>query len=113
MRLKRYEVIDLAGAISQVKCELGLGAIVLSTRIIHKSGGLFRLAGKPLVEVIAVADRRESQRLSLTGAVMSRDPGLVEPALAAAELAAVSALTERRRVGLITLDAYRTAAEQL
>ena len=82
MHLKRYEVVDMAEAISQIKRDLGPDAIILSTRTIHKRGGIFRPVDKPLLEVIAAADPRESQGPDPTGSVVSRDAGLVDPALA-------------------------------
>jgi flagellar biosynthesis protein FlhF len=82
MHLKRYEVVDMAEAISQIKRDLGPDAIILSTRTIHKRGGIFRLVDKPLLEVIAAADPRESQRPDPPGSGVSRDAGLVDPALA-------------------------------
>lgn len=80
MHLKRYEVVDMAEAISQIKRDLGPDAIILSTRTIHKRGGIFRLAGKPLLEVIAAADPQEFQTPNPIGSVVSRDAGLAGPA---------------------------------
>src|SRR6266498_404084 len=79
MHLKRYEVVDMAEAISQIKRDLGPDAIILSTRTIHKRGGIFRLAGKPLLEVIAAADPQEFQKPNPIGSVVSRDAGLASP----------------------------------
>jgi flagellar biosynthesis GTPase FlhF len=56
MHLKRYEVVDIGDAITQIKRDLGADAIILSTRTLRKRSGLFSLVGKPLLEVIAAAD---------------------------------------------------------
>jgi flagellar biosynthesis protein FlhF len=79
MHLKRYEVVDMAEAISQIKRDLGPDAIILSTRTVHKRGGIFRLAGKPLLEVIAAADPPAGQKLIPMGSVVVRGAGLVGP----------------------------------
>lgn len=68
MHLKRYEVSDMGEAITQIKRDLGPDAIILSTRTIHKRSGLFRLAGKPLLEVIAAVDPQSGEEVTLPSA---------------------------------------------
>jgi flagellar biosynthesis GTPase FlhF len=56
MHLKRYEIVNIGDAITQIKHDLGPDTIILSTRTLRKRSGLFSLVGKPLLEVIAAAD---------------------------------------------------------
>ncbi|GJL53249.1 MAG: flagellar biosynthesis protein FlhF [Nitrospirales bacterium] len=62
MKLKRFEALTLQGALQSVKAELGPDAVIVSTRRIHKGGGLFGLLSQPVVEVTAAVDRTKKQR---------------------------------------------------
>ncbi|MBI3328371.1 MAG: hypothetical protein HYZ81_16910, partial [Nitrospinae bacterium] len=66
MHLKRYEVADMGEAMSQIKRDLGLDAIILSTRKIRKRTGKFSLVGQPLYEVIAAAEPQGLQTSSIS-----------------------------------------------
>jgi flagellar biosynthesis protein FlhF len=79
MHLKRYEVVDLSDAIAQIKRDLGPDAIVLSTRTIRQRGGLFRLGGKPLLEVIAAVDPQSSEATAPPAAEASHGIGYAPP----------------------------------
>lgn len=58
MKLKRFEALTLQEALQAVKAELGPDAVVVSTRRVTKSGGLFGLFSQPMVEVTAAVDRQ-------------------------------------------------------
>ena len=62
MKLKRFEALTLQGALQSVKDELGPDAVIVSTRRVHKGGGLFGLLSQPVVEVTAAVDRGKKQR---------------------------------------------------
>jgi len=62
MKLKRFEALTLQGALQSVKAELGPDAVIVSTRRIHKGGGLFGLLSQPVVEVTAAVDRGKKQK---------------------------------------------------
>jgi flagellar biosynthesis protein FlhF len=72
MHLKRYEVVDMADAVAQIKRDLGPDAIILSTRPLPKRSGLFRLGGKPLLEVIAASDPQNAAEVTSLAATASR-----------------------------------------
>ncbi len=57
MKLKRFEALTLQGALRSVRDELGPDAVIVSTRRVHKGGGLFGLLSQPVVEVTAAVDR--------------------------------------------------------
>ena len=61
MKLKRFEALTLQGALQSVKDELGPDAVIVSTRRVHKGGGLFGLLSQPVVEVTAAVDRAKKQ----------------------------------------------------
>jgi flagellar biosynthesis protein FlhF len=56
MKLKRFEALTLQEALQAVKAELGLDAVIVSTRRITKNGGLFGLLTQRMVEVTAAVD---------------------------------------------------------
>ena len=62
MKLKRFEALTLQGALQSVKAELGPDAVIVSTRRVHKGGGLFGLLSQPVVEVTAAVDRGKKQK---------------------------------------------------
>ncbi len=62
MKLKRFEALTLQGALRSVKDELGPDAVIVSTRRIHKGGGLFGLLSQPVVEVTAAVDRGKKSK---------------------------------------------------
>ena len=59
MKLKRFEALTLQGALQAVKAELGPDAVIVSTRRVHKGGGLFGLMSQPVVEMTAAIDRHK------------------------------------------------------
>ncbi|GAB4255263.1 MAG: flagellar biosynthesis protein FlhF [Deferrisomatales bacterium] len=56
MRVKKYQAVDMAEALRQIKEELGPEAVILSTRQIKPGRGVFGMLGRPLLEVTAAAD---------------------------------------------------------
>ncbi|MGB0909865.1 MAG: flagellar biosynthesis protein FlhF [Nitrospirales bacterium] len=62
MKLKRFEALTLQGALQSVKDELGPDAVIVSTRRVHKGGGLFGLLSQPVVEVTAAVDRSKKPK---------------------------------------------------
>ena len=62
MKLKRFEALTLQGALRSVKAELGPDAVIVSTRRVHKGGGLFGLLSQPVVEVTAAIDRTKESK---------------------------------------------------
>ena len=56
MKLKRFEALTLQEALQAVKAELGLDAVIVSTRRITKNGGLLGLLTQRMVEVTAAVD---------------------------------------------------------
>jgi len=57
MHIKRFEATTMAEALRQVRKEFGADALVLSTRSVHKSKGIFGRLARPVVEVTAAVDR--------------------------------------------------------
>lgn len=57
MKLKRFEALSLQEALHAVKAELGPDAVIVSSRRIQKSGGLFGLLSQTVIEVTAAVDR--------------------------------------------------------
>ncbi len=57
MKLKRFEALSLQEALQAVKAELGPDAVIVSSRRIQKSGGLFGLLSQSVIEVTAAVDR--------------------------------------------------------
>ncbi len=57
MKLKRFEALSLQEALQAVKAELGPEAVIVSSRRIQKSGGLFGLLSQSVIEVTAAVDR--------------------------------------------------------
>lgn len=55
MKVKKYEAASVQEALSQVRSELGLDAVILHTRKLQK-GGFLGLFGKECVEVLATND---------------------------------------------------------
>ncbi len=66
MKLKRFEALTLQGALQSVKAELGPEAVIVSTRRVHKGGGLFGLLSQPVVEVTAAVDRKQNKKKTET-----------------------------------------------
>ena len=56
MKLKRFEALSLQEALQAVKAELGPEAVIVSSRRIQKSGGLFGLLSQSVIEVTAAVD---------------------------------------------------------
>ncbi len=57
MKLKRFEALSLQEALQAIKAELGPEAVIVSSRRIQKSGGLFGLLSQSVIEVTAAVDR--------------------------------------------------------
>ncbi len=57
MKLKRFEALSLQEALQAIKAELGPDAVIVSSRRIQKSGGLFGLLSQSVIEVTAAVDR--------------------------------------------------------
>jgi len=56
MKVKKFEALDMPQALDMIKRELGPNAVILSTRKIRKSGGIFGLLSRPILEVTAASD---------------------------------------------------------
>lgn len=61
MKLKRFEALTLQEALQAVKAELGLDAVIISTRRISKNGGIFGLLTQQMIEVTAAVDPPKSR----------------------------------------------------
>jgi len=57
MKLKRFEALSLQEALQAVKAELGPDAVIVSSRRLQKTGGLFGLLSQSVIEVTAAVDR--------------------------------------------------------
>ena len=57
MKLKRFEALSLQDALQAVKSELGPDAVIVSSRRLQKSKGLFGLLSQSVIEVTAAVDR--------------------------------------------------------
>jgi len=57
MKLKRFEALSLQEALQAVKAELGPDAVIVSSRRLQKSKGLFGLLSQSVIEVTAAVDR--------------------------------------------------------
>ena len=57
MKLKRFEALSLQDALQAVKAELGPDAVIVSSRRLQKSKGLFGLLSQSVIEVTAAVDR--------------------------------------------------------
>lgn len=68
MKLKRFEALSLQEALQAVKAELGPDAVIVSSRRLQKSRGLFGLLSQSVIEVTAAVER-------------STPPADVEPAV--------------------------------
>jgi len=55
MRIKKYEVYDMAEAMKLIKRDLGSDAVILSTKKLQKNAS-FGLFSKPMIEVTAAVD---------------------------------------------------------
>ncbi len=56
MQVKKFEAVDMAGALELVKRQLGSDAVILSTRRVRKGKGTFGILGRQTVEVTAAVD---------------------------------------------------------
>ena len=63
MRIKKYEVVDMAEAVRLIKEDLGPEAVILSTKKIMKNNS-FGLFSKPVLQVTAAVDADERVRKS-------------------------------------------------
>jgi len=57
MKLKRFEALSLQEALQAVKADLGPDAVIVSSRRLQKSKGLFGLLSQSVIEVTAAVDR--------------------------------------------------------
>jgi flagellar biosynthesis protein FlhF len=60
MQVKVFHAFTMQEAIQSIKAELGPEAVILSTKDIRQKGPVARWFGRPLIEVTAAIERRES-----------------------------------------------------
>ncbi len=56
MKIKTFQALTMSDAIRTIKDELGPDAVILSSKQVRKSGGVFGLFGQPMIEVAAAVD---------------------------------------------------------
>ena len=47
MRIKKYHAVDMAEALRKIKEDLGPDAVILSTRKVKRSSGVFGMLSRP------------------------------------------------------------------
>ncbi len=67
MKIKRFEAANVQEALQAVKRELGPDAVILASRELRKTGGVFGLLGRPRVEVTAAIDRPDPEERTAPG----------------------------------------------
>lgn len=65
MKVKKFEALDMPQALDMIRRELGPDAVILSTRKIRKSSGMFGLLGRPVIEVTAASDYDFHAKMSI------------------------------------------------
>ena len=64
MKFKVFTANTIQEAMTQVKSELGMDAVILHTRRFNK-GGIFGYLGKEMVEVMAAIDDKQQEKVKL------------------------------------------------
>ena len=73
MKIKKYEVFDMAEALRMIKQDLGSEAVILSTRKVVKNNS-FGIFSKPIIEVTAAVDMDERILMEKTAKAQAARP---------------------------------------
>jgi flagellar biosynthesis protein FlhF len=78
MKLKTFRASSMAGALAQVKRDLGGGAVILGTRS-YRAGGFLGLGRREVVEVTATTDRKALLRRKATATTQAAGAASAPP----------------------------------
>ena len=73
MKVKRSEAVNLKQAPQLVREGMGHRAVIVSSRLVRKDGGLFGLLGRRVLEVTAAVDSpRQEEPVAVKGSLPRR-----------------------------------------